>query len=177
MHAMALDLHAASVPVFLRYLERLRHLVDAAEAFATGRGDAASEWLDARLAADMLPFGQQVSIAANFALRACFPLAGLPVPPYGDFPTSFDGLRQRIARVVELLGALDPAQFEGAESRVPQSMAGRAQVALPAGQFLLQYALPNFFFHLTTAYAILRQRGVALGKEDFDGFHAYRAQP
>ncbi|WP_341887251.1 DUF1993 domain-containing protein [Variovorax sp. YR752] len=169
--------HAASVPVFLSYLERLRHLVDAAEAFAVRRGDAAPEWLEARLAADMLPFEQQVSIAAHFALRACFPLAGLPVPPYGDFPATFDGLRQRIARVVELLGALDPAQFEGAGSRVAHSTAGHAQVALPAAQFLLQYALPNFFFHLTTAYAILRQRGVALGKQDFDGFHSYAAPP
>jgi uncharacterized protein len=112
---------------------------------------------------------------AGVGLRACYPLAGLAVPPYGDFPTTFDGLRQRIARVAGLLGALDPAQFDGADSRTLESLAGQARVVLPAAEFLLQYALPNFFFHLTSAYAILRQRGVALGKEDFDGFHAYRA--
>lgn len=171
---MSIALHAASVPVFLRYLERLRHLVDAAEAEVKARGDAPADWLGARLAPDMLPFEQQVSIAAHFALRACFPLAGLAVPPYGDFPPTFDGLRQRIARVVDLLGALDPLQFDGAASRTLESQAGRARVVLPAPEFLLQYALPNFFFHLTSAYAILRQRGVALGKQDFDGFHAYR---
>jgi uncharacterized protein len=172
---MPLTLHTASVPVFLRYLERLRQLVDVAEAGVKDRGDAAADWLGARLAPDMLPFEQQVSIAAHFALRACYPLAGLAVPPYGDFPTTFDGLRQRIARVAGLLGALDPAQFDGAESRTLESHAGQARVMLPAPEFLLQYALPNFFFHLTSAYAILRQRGVALGKQDFDGFHAYGA--
>ena len=171
---MSIDLHAASVPVFLRYLERLRHLVDAAEACAADRGEAPADWLDARLAPDMLPFAQQVGIAAHFGLRACYPLAGLAVPPYGDFPPTFDGLRQRIARVLGLLGSLDPVRFDGAASRTLESLAGRARVALPAPEFLLQYALPNFFFHLTSAYAILRQRGVALGKEDFDGFHAYR---
>lgn len=172
---MSITLHAASVPVFLRYLERLRHLVDAAEAGAKDRGDAAADWLGARLAPDMLPFEQQVSVAAHFALRACYPLAGLTVPPYGDFPATFDGLRRRIARVVELLGALDPTQFDGAASRRLESLAGQARVVLPAPEFLLQYALPNFFFHLTSAYAILRQRGVALGKQDFDGFHSYPA--
>jgi len=172
---MPVTLHAASVPVFLRYLERLQHLVDAAEAAAADRGYAAADWLGARLAPDMLPFEQQVGIAAHFALRASHPLAGLAVPPYGDFPASFDGLRQRIARVAGLIGVLDPAPFEAAESRTLESQAGQALVRLPAPEFLLQYALPNFFFHLSCAYAILRQRGVALGKQDFDGFHAYQA--
>ena len=170
---MSFGLHEASVPVFLRYLDRLRGLVDAAEAHAQAHAMDAGELRSARLAPDMLPFETQVSIAAHFALRACLPLAGQAVPEYGDFPPSFDGLRSRIGRVVGLLQSLTPAQFAGAESRVIESRAGDAVVALPGPAFLFEYALPNFFFHLSMAYAILRSRGVLLGKRSYDGFHVY----
>lgn len=172
-----LDLHEASVPVFLRYLGRLRGLLDAAQAFAVQHARPEAELLAARLAPDMLPFETQVLIAANFALRACFPLAGRPIPPYGEFAPSVEGLRARIDRVVALLESLDAASFEAAESRVLESRAGDAVVSLRAPEFLFQYALPNFFFHLTAAYAVLRSQGVPLGKQDFDGFHAYPRLP
>jgi hypothetical protein len=158
----------------VRYLERLRALVDAADRYAAQRSILEDELLHARLAPDMLPFEKQVAIAAQFALRACFPLAGAVVPPYGEFPVSFDGLRARIDRATRLLRSLEPAQFDSAATRVLESKAGNAIVSLKAPEFLFQYALPNFFFHLTTAYAILRQRGVPLGKQDYDGFHSYR---
>ncbi|HEX6707836.1 MAG TPA: DUF1993 domain-containing protein [Albitalea sp.] len=164
-----MGLHQASVPVFLRYLDRLAALVDAAESHAD-----APALLQARLAPDMLPFEMQVRIAANFALRTCFPLAGQSIPPYGEFPATFDGLRSGIAQVAQRLQALEAASFAEAESRTVESQAGHALVALPGPEFLWQYAMPNFFFHLTTAYAILRSRGVDVGKQDFDGFHAYR---
>jgi hypothetical protein len=170
---MSIGLHQASVPVYLRYLDRLLALLDAAESHVRSHGLAPAELLGARLAPDMLAFETQVTIAANFALRACFPLAGQAIPPEGEFPAGFDGLRAAIARVKSLLGSLEPAQFEGGESRVLESKAGNAVVSLAAPEFLLQYALPNFFFHLTAAYAILRQRGVAVGKQQFDGFHSY----
>jgi len=166
-----MDLYHASVPVFLRYLDRLRALVDAAEAHDP------SSLLQARLAPDMHPFEMQVRIAANFALRTCFPLAGLPIPPYGEHAASFDGLRAGIAHVVGLLRSLEPSAFADAPSRIVESQAGNALVRLVAPDFLLQYALPNFFFHLGMAYAILRSRGVGVGKEDFDGLHAYRTRP
>lgn len=162
-----------SLPVFLRYLDRLSELVEIAEAHVQSQRLEASSLLDARLAPDMLPFEVQVQIAANFALRTCFPLAGEGIPPYGDFPATFDGLRARIARVLGLLKSLRPEQFEGSEERVIESKAGNAIVVLPAPEFLLQYALPNFFFHVTTAYAILRSRGVIIGKAQFDGYHCY----
>lgn len=168
-----LGLHEASVPVFLRYFGRLRGLVDAAQAFAGQHARPEAELLAARLAPGMLPFETQVVIAANFALRACFPLAGLPIPPYGEFAPTVEGLRARIDRVVGLLESLDAACFEGAESRVIESRAGDATVSLRAPEFLFQYALPNFFFHVTAAYAVLRNQGVPLGKQDYDGFHAY----
>jgi len=174
---MSLALYEASVPVFLRYLDRLLGLVNTAELHVQSHNLAASELLSARLAPDMLPFEAQAMIAANFASRACFPLAGKAIPPYGEFPVTFDGLRSRINRVIALLKTLEPSQFEGGESRLIESKAGNALVSLRANEFLLQYALPNFFFHLTAAYAILRSRGVAIGKEQFDGFHSYRPEP
>jgi len=167
------QLYEASVPVFLRYLDRLAGLVDIADAFVRSRDIPPEELLNARLAPDMLPFETQVRIAANFALRASYPLAGREIPTYGEFDASFNGLRQCIARAMKLVESLNAADFDGAESRVLKSKAGNALVSLRAPEFLFQYALPNFFFHLTTAYAILRSRGVAIGKEDFDGFHAY----
>ena len=174
---MPIDLYEASIPVFQRYLERLSGLVDAAESHVRAHKIEAAELLNARLAPDMLPFETQVRIAANFALRAAFPLAGRDVPAYGEFDVSFAGLRDCIARAVKLVGSLERAQFEDSESRVLESKAGNAVVSLPAAEFLFQYALPNFFFHLTAAYLILRSRSVAIGKADFDGFHAYERSP
>jgi hypothetical protein len=161
----------ASVPVFLRYLERLRGWLDLAQAHAPP-GDA-ERLLGARLSADMNPFETQVVIAANFALRACHPLAGLPVPSAGAPGPGFDGLRAVVDRVSAMLRELPPAAFDGAGQRTLESQAGDALVRLPAAEFLQLYALPNFFFHLTIAYAILRSRGVPIGKADFDGLHAY----
>lgn len=173
---MAISLYQASVPVFLRYLARLEGLVSAAQSHAElGQLDAAT-LLTARLAPDMLPFEAQVQTATNFALRTCYPLVGQSIAPYGDFPATFTGLRSRIEHVVALLNALPPAEFEGAESRILESKAGGAVVRLAAPEFVLHYALPNFFFHVTVAFAILRNCGVAIGKEDFDGLHSYALQ-
>lgn len=167
------ELYDASVPVFLRYLGRLTRFVDAADAFAMARDSNIAELLAARLAPDMLSFERQVVIATNFSLRASFPLAGAPVPPYGEFPETVAGLRARAERAASLLRSLQASQFACAEDRLLESQAGEALVRLPAAEFLFQYALPNFFFHVTAAYAILRSRGVPLGKADFDGFHTY----
>ena len=174
---MTISLYDASVPVFRRYLDRLVGLVDVAESQAPALGLDEATLLGTRLAEDMLPFETQVVIAANFALRGSFPLAGQAVPPYGDFPTSFDGLRARIAHAVALLDTLEPSRFADMEMQIIESQAGRALVALPAAEFLFHYALPNFFFHITMAYALLRQRGFAIGKEDFDGWHSYAPEP
>jgi hypothetical protein len=170
---MGIHLYEASVPVFLRYLDRLRCLIDKADAHVHDRAVDPAVLLGARLAPDMLSLDVQVAIAASFGLRACYPLAGHPVPPYGEFAGTFAGMRQRLDYVVGLLCVLEPAQFDGAHARVIESLAGNATVVLRAPEFLLHYALPNFFFHLSTVYALLRSQGVDLGKADFDGFHAY----
>lgn len=159
-----MSLHAASVPVFRHYLGQLRGLVDRAQA---------ARLVDARLAPDMHPFHQQVAIATHFTLRATFPLAGEPVPSFGDFPPTAEGLRARIDRALTLLAGLSPAQYDGAQARTITGDAGQATLTWPAADFLHLHALPNFFFHLTIAYAVLRAHGVPLGKHDFDGQHRY----
>lgn len=163
----------ASAPVFLRYLRQLDGLLARAENHAAQHGVPPAEILQARLAPDMLPFCQQVEIAANFALRACAPLANLPLPPYGPACTTFAALHARIAAAHDFVAALQPAHMADAATRTLESQAGDARVVLPGLEFLTLYALPNFFFHLTSAYAILRHLGVPLGKADFDGLHQY----
>ncbi|MBL9074673.1 DUF1993 family protein [Tabrizicola sp.] len=151
-------MYQASVPVFRHYLSRISDIV------AVAGPDA----LDARIA-DAFPARQQFATAAGFALRVTCPLAGREVP---DLP---QGLGPRLAVARAMLGAMTPAEFEGAESRIIRHRAGFAELEQTAAEFLHLYGIPNFFFHLTMGYAALRAAGVPLGKADFDGFHSYPA--
>ena len=166
---MHTHLYQASVLVFLRYLRQLHRLLDSAAAHSCGE----ETLLQARLAPDMLPLEVQVQIVANFALRACFPLIGRAVPPYGEFPATWSGMHARVVRALTLLETLPESEFAGAGQRRIEDQAGQALLSLPADDFLLQYAMPNFFFHLSMVYAILRAQGVPLSKGQFDGFHRY----
>ena len=149
-------MYQASVPVFRHYLSRVSDIV------AVAGPDA----LDARIA-DSFPARQQFATAAGFALRVACPLAGREVP---DLP---QGLGPRLAVARAMLGAMTPAEFEGAEARVIRHQAGFAVLEQTGADFLHLFGIPNFFFHLTMGYAALRAAGVPLGKADFDGFHAY----
>jgi uncharacterized protein len=149
-------MYQASVPVFRHYLSRISDIV------AVAGPDA----LDARIA-DTFPARQQFATAAGFALRIACPLAGREAP---DLPQAL-GPRLAVARA--MLGAMTPAEFEGAETRMIRHQAGFAMVEQSGADFLFLYGLPNFFFHLTMGYAALRSAGVPLGKADFDGFHSY----
>jgi len=151
-------MYQASVPVFRHYLSRVSDIV------AVAGPDA----LDARIA-DSFPARQQFATAAGFALRVACPLAGREVP---DLP---QGLGPRLAVARAMLGAMTPAEFEGAETRVIRHQAGFALLEQTGAEFLHLYGIPNFFFHLTMGYAALRAAGVPLGKADFDGFHSYPA--
>ncbi|MFO1203062.1 MAG: DUF1993 family protein [Tabrizicola sp.] len=151
-------MYQASVPVFRHYLARVALMVE----------KAGPEALSAQIA-DTFPAGQQFATAAGFALRIACPLAGREVP---DLPHAL-GPRLAVARA--MLGAMTPAEFEGAESRIIRHHAGFAVLEQTGADFLHLYGLPNFFFHLTMGYAALRAAGVPLGKADFDGFHSYPA--
>ena len=117
--------------------------------------------------ADAIPAGQQFATAAGFSLRVACPLAGREVP---NLPAA---LAPRLAVARATLGGMRPDEFLGAEDRRIRHSAGMADLDQSAGDFLYLYGLPNFFFHLTMGYAALRSAGVALGKADFDGLHAY----
>lgn len=151
-------LFTASVPVFRHYLERVSVMVEG----------LAPEVMEARIA-DAFPAGKQFATAAGFALRVACPLAGREVP---GLPAA---LGPRLAVVRAVLGAMRPAEFDGAEARLIGHQAGEAWLEQMGADFLHVYGIPNFFFHLTMGYAALRAAGVALGKADFDGFHVYRA--
>ena len=163
-------MYGASVPVFRRYLQNLRAILS----LASTHPDA-DKLLDARLAPTMCDLAKQVEIAASFAFRCCAPLAGQPQRGSGDFARSFAGMRERIDAALGWLDTLTPEDFAGAAERSITDRAGEADLTLPGTRFLSEYALPNFFFHLTTAYAILRQAGIPIGKSDFDRFHLYPA--
>lgn len=146
------------VPVFRHYLSRISDMVEA----------AGPEALNTRIA-DAFPASQQFATAAGFTLRIACPLAGRDVP---DLPQAL-GPRLAVARA--MLGAMTPADFDGAEARIIRHRAGFADLEQTGADFLHLYGLPNFFFHLTMGYAALRFAGVPLGKADFDGLHRYPA--
>lgn len=174
MHAPAETppLYQATVVVFQAWLPRLQHMLQRAAGHLQSSGQDEVQLLQLRLAPDMLPLVVQVEIAANFALRTCFPLAGLPVPPYGDYPPTLTGLQQRLDGALQQIAALPLPPFAHA-TRCVHDQAGRAPIELPASDFVYLYAMPNFFFHVSISYALLRQWGLPLSKGDFDGLHRY----
>ena len=171
---MSLNLYAVSVPVFQRYLKQLSVMLDLAQLQVTTGAISEADLLAARLAPDMLPLRSQIEVAGGFVLRALAPLLGRKVPAFGDYSADLSGLQAMIRARQTWLAELTPEQFEAAEGKQISSDAGRSTIELAATDFLCQFALPNFFFHLSCAYAILRQQGVSLSKEDFDGLHRWR---
>jgi uncharacterized protein len=159
------------VRVLARYLDSLDRILHAVEALPMTQADRV---LSARLTSDMLPFSKQVETAAYFALRTAYPLAGRPVPSYSESEPTLPALRVRVKSTLDLLHCLSPLDFVDAEARTVHEKAGVATVELSAEQFLQEFALPNFFFHLNMAYAIARMHGCALGKAEYDGFHVYK---
>ncbi|RJF99311.1 DUF1993 domain-containing protein [Noviherbaspirillum saxi] len=167
---MAISMYAASVPVFRQMLNSLNDVLNKADAHASAKKIDPNALLQARLFPDMLPLARQVQIASDFAKGACARLAGMEIPSYEDKEQSFDELRARIAKTLALIEGITPAQINGSEEREVVIQQGTPRERKFAGQtYLLHYALPQFLFHVTTAYAILRHNGVEIGKRDFMG--------
>ncbi len=167
---MTISMHAASVPVFNQLLGALGEILAKAEAHATEKKIDPNALLHARLFPDMFPLIRQVQIACDFAKGVCARLAGVDVPVYDDKETTFEELRALVAKTIAFIGGLDAMQFDGSETRDITLRPGTPKERSIAGQpYLLSYGLPQFFFHLTTAYALLRHNGVELGKKDYMG--------
>ena len=167
---MTISLYAASVPVFKQMLSSTGLVLAKADAHATAKTIDANALLQARLFPDMFPLTKQVQIACEFARGVVARLAGVDVPVYDGNEQTFADLQALIARTVAFLDGFTAAQIDGQESREIVLRPGTPKEKKFNGQaYLLNYALPQFFFHVTTTYAILRHNGVEVGKRDFMG--------
>jgi hypothetical protein len=167
---MPLTMHSASVPIFVRMLGNIETWLDKAQAHAEAKKFDPSVYLAARLAPDMLPFTRQIQIASDNAKGCVARLAGVEIPKYEDNEATIDELRQRIRKTIDFMKSVPAEKFEGADARdieVPRR-AGEP-LRFKGEAYLKHFALPNFFFHVTTAYALLRHYGVDLGKADYLG--------
>lgn len=162
-----MSLYHATIPVFRQMLGALAGIMDKAAAHAEAKKIDASVFTNGRLSPDMFPFTRQIMIATDFAKGASARLCGLEAPKFDDTETTFAELKTRIAKTLDYIATLKPEQFNGAETRdvtiqlrgEPTTFKGRA--------YLFHFVLPNFYFHTTTAYDILRHMGVEIGKPDF----------
>lgn len=166
---MSLSMYDASIPVFIRYLTNLATILDKGAAHAQAQGMDPQDLIQTRLVADMDPLPAQIQRASDAAKGCGARLAGLEVPSYADNEASFPELQERIARTIGFLKTIRPEQLEGSESRVVELKVGNGPVTFDGKTYLLGFALPNFFFHVTTAYDILRHKGVQIGKMDYLG--------
>jgi hypothetical protein len=161
--------YRASVEVFQRRLEGLAHYLGKGIEFAAAREMKDENFLGARLHADMLPLVAQIRIATDHAKGGAGRLAGVELPVFEDNETTIADLQGRVAKAQKFLATLKPPQFEGVDTRrVSLKLMGKPlEFAAPA--YLLHFAIPNFYFHQVTAYAILRGMGVKIGKQDYMG--------
>nr|WP_210333769.1 DUF1993 family protein [Mesorhizobium sangaii] len=162
-------MYEASVPVFSERLKALSTILAAAEQNALERKIDPQVFLTSRLAPDMFALTRQVQIATDHAKGAPSRLAGREVPSYEDNEASFADIQARITKTLDLLATFSAADFDGSDDKVIELKLGGRERSMPGLQYLLHVAMPNFYFHLTTAYDILRHNGVPLGKATFLG--------
>lgn len=167
---MTFTLYAATIPSYQQIITAVDRLVDKAVAFAAEKGMPDSDLIMLRLYEDMLPFGYQVKSVVEHSVGAINGVrAGTYSPDTGPFPMDIAGLKAKLADAKSFLAALDPAEIDGFIGRDMQFKFGTMVMPFTAENFLLSFAQPNFYFHATTAYGILRAQGVKIGKRDFTG--------
>jgi hypothetical protein len=162
-------MYQASAPRFINILTNLSAILDKAQAHAEAKKIEPAALTDARLFPDMLPMKRQVQIACDSAKGAVARLAGTEVPMHEDTEQSFAELRARIAKTIDFIKTVKPAQLDGTEEKTIHLKLGGREVDFKGMQYLLGHAMPNFYFHVTTAYNILRHNGVEIGKRDYIG--------
>jgi uncharacterized protein len=165
---MAMSMYSASVPVFQHMLRNLIHILDKGEADAQARKIDPAVLAASRLAPDMLPFTRQILIACDGAKNGVARISGVEAPKFEDNEASFPELKARVQKTLEFLATVPAAKMEGTEDKDITFPVGRESTrTMNAQAYLGTWVLPNFFFHVTTAYAILRHNGVDLGKTDY----------
>ena len=169
---MTSPMYTNSVPVFKQLLTALRAILAQADAQAVANSIEPDAFLGARLYPNMFPLTKQVQIATDFARGVSARLSGVDVPTYEDKEKSFADLDGLLARTLEFLDGVNSAKFEGSETKEIVLRPGTPKEKKLSGQaYLANYGLPQFFFHVTTAYAILRHNGLPIGKRDFMGVY------
>ena len=166
---MNISMYQASVPRFANILTNLSAILDKAQAHVDAKKIDPTTLTTYRLFPDMLPMTRQVQIACDAAKGAVARLAGVEIPKHEDTEQTFAELKARIAKTIAFVQSVKPAQFEGTEDKEIVLKLGANEVKFNGMQFLLGHALPNFYFHVTTAYNILRHNGVEIGKRDYIG--------
>jgi uncharacterized protein len=165
---MTTSMYSASVPVFQHMLRNLVHILDKGEANAQARKIDPAVLAAARLAPDMLPFTRQILIACDGAKNGVARISGVEAPKFEDNEASFPELKARVQKTLDFLATVPAAKMEGTEDKDITFPVGRDSTrTMKAQAYLGTWVLPNFFFHVTTAYAILRHNGVDLGKTDY----------
>ncbi len=167
---MTISMYSASIPVFRQMLGSLADLLARASTHAAEHKLAPDALLGARLFPDMFPFTRQVQIACDFAKSVPARLVAVDMPAFEDNEQTFDELSARVAKTLAFIDSIDPAAFEGSEQREIVLRPGTPKERrLDGHAYLLHYGLPQFFFHVTTAYALLRHGGIEIGKRDYMG--------
>jgi hypothetical protein len=166
---MTISMYQASVPRFVTILGNLMNILDKAQAHVDAKKLDGETLTRFRLFPDMLPMAMQVQIACDTAKGVVARLAGIEIPAYEDNEKTLAELKARVAKTIAFIQTVTPAQIDGTEDKAITTKRGDKETHYKGMQFLLSHAVPNFYFHVTTAYAILRHNGVEIGKRDFLG--------
>jgi hypothetical protein len=166
---MNISMYQASAPRFVNILNNLSAILDKAQAHVEAKKIDSAALTAFRLYPDMFPMTRQVQIACDTAKGAVARLAGVDIPKHEDTEQTIPELKARIARTIAFIGTFKPAQIDGCEDKNIHLKLGPREVDWKGLQYLLGFALPNFYFHVTAAYAILRHNGVDIGKRDYIG--------
>ena len=166
---MALSMYDASVPTLKHMLSNLAAILKKSAEHAASKKIDPGVFVNARLFPDMLPLSKQIQIATDQAKGCAARLAGVEIPRYEDYETTFDELQARIAKTIVFLDSFKANQIDGSEAREIAFQLHETKLEFKGQQYLLNWVLPNFYFHVTTAYNILRHNGVDIGKRDFLG--------
>lgn len=164
-----INAYTASIPVFTHMLGNLKTLLEKAQAFESAKNIHFATLPNMRLAPDMLPLTKQVQIACDNAKGCAARLAGVEIPAFADTEATLSDLVARVEKTLVFLATFTPAQFEGCEAKAITLKAGPRELSFTGEQYQLYFAAPNIYFHITTAYNILRHAGVDIGKRDFLG--------
>jgi len=166
---MSLTMYQASIPAFVRMLDNLSNILDKAAAHAEAKKIAPAIFINARLAPDMFPLSRQVQIATDMVKGCAARLAGIEVPSYEDNEATFEELQARVAKTVAFLKSIRAEQIDGSEERDITVKFGSREFNFLGQAYLVDFVIPNFHFHLTSTYGILRHNGVDIGKMDYIG--------